>query len=226
MKLSPRLKAAADFVRCGKKIADIGTDHAHLPIYLVKNGICPCAVASDVRPGPIANAKENVEQAGLEDKISLRLASGLDKVKPDEADDIVIAGMGGILISELIEKATWLKDTEKHLVLQPQSHAEILREFLTQNGYYIEKEEICEDAGRLYCVMSIYYDGNDRTYPECYEYYGEIPACKNPLAKEYLQKLSDRYVRDAGSMRCAEPQRAEELYNVADKLNEILNKKP
>ncbi|MBQ5823530.1 MAG: SAM-dependent methyltransferase [Clostridia bacterium] len=75
MKLSPRLKAAADFVRCGKKIADIGTDHAHLPIYLVENGIAPCAVASDVRPGPIANAKINVEQAGLENKISLRLAS-------------------------------------------------------------------------------------------------------------------------------------------------------
>ncbi len=226
MKLSPRLKAAADFVRCGKKIADIGTDHAHLPIYLVENKICPCAVASDVRPGPIANAKENVKQAGLEDKISLRLASGLDMVKTDEADDIVIAGMGGILIAELIEKAPWLKDSGKHLVLQPQSHAEILREFLIKNGYYIEKEEICEDAGRLYCVMSIYFDGTVRTYPEYYEYYGEIPACKNPLAKEYLQKLADRYVRDAGSMRCAEPQRAEELYNVADKLNEILSKKP
>ena len=226
MKLSPRLKAAADFVRCGKKIADIGTDHAHLPIYLVEKGICPCAVASDVRPGPIANAKENVEQAGLEDKISLRLASGLDKVSPNEADDIVIAGMGGILIAELIEKAEWLKNSEKHLVLQPQSHAEILREFLIQHGYYIEKEEICEDAGRLYCVMSVYFGSAESTYPEYYEYYGEIPACENPLAKEYLQKLADRYVRDAGSMRCAEPQRAEVLYNVADKLNEILNKKP
>ncbi len=222
MKLSPRLKAAADFVRCGKKIADIGTDHAHLPIYLVENGFVPYAVASDVRPGPIANAKENVKTAGLEDKISLRLASGLDKVNPDEAEDIIIAGMGGILIAELIEKAPWLKDSEKHLVLQPQSHTEILRKFLTDNGYYIEKEEICEDAGRLYCVMSVYFDGEERTYPEKYEYYGEIPNCKNPLAKEYLQKLADRYVRDAGNMRCAEPQRAEELFAVADKINEII----
>lgn len=226
MKLSPRLKAAADFVRCGKKIADIGTDHAHLPIYLVEKEICPCAVASDVRPGPIANAKENVIQAGLEDKISLRLASGLDKVSPDDAEDIIIAGMGGILIAELIEKAPWLKDSEKHLVLQPQSHAEILRDFLIKNGYRIEKEEICEDSGRLYCVMSVYFGSADRTYPECYEYYGEIPKCKNPLAEEYLQRLADRYIRDAGNMRCAEPQRAEDLYNVADKLNEIINKKP
>lgn len=222
MKLSPRLKAAADFVRCGKKIADIGTDHAHLPIYLVENGIAPCAVASDVRPGPIANAKINVEQAGLESKISLRLASGLDKVTPDEAEDVIIAGMGGILIAELIEKAPWLKDSEKHLVLQPQSHSEILRTFLMKNGYYIEKEEICEDAGRLYCVMSVYFDGKEHTYPDKYEYYGEITACKNPLAKEYLQRLADRYVRDAGNMRCAEPQRAQELYDVADKINQIL----
>ena len=221
MKLSPRLKAAADFVRCGKKIADIGTDHAHLPIYLVENGICPCAVASDVRPGPIANAKENVEQAGFEDKISLRLASGLDKVNPDEADDVIIAGMGGILIAELVEKAPWLKSTEKHLVLQPQSHAEILRSFLTSNGYYIDKEEICEDAGRLYCVMSVYYCDEERVYPKHYEYYGEISKCTNPLAKEYLLKLSERYVRDANNMRCADPARAEELYSIADTLNEI-----
>ena len=224
MKLSPRLKAAADEVRCGKKIADIGTDHAHLPIYLVENGICTSAVGSDLREGPIANAKINVANAGLSDKIQLRLASGLDKVKPDEADDIIIAGMGGILISELIEKAPWLKDKEKHLVLQPQSHAEILRTYLIENGYRIERENVCEDAGRLYCVMSVYYDGDTHTYPEHYEYYGEIPACESPLAKEYLTRLSDRYVRDAGNMRCADPKRAEELYSVADAINKITAK--
>jgi len=224
MKLSPRLKAAADEVRCGKKIADIGTDHAHLPIYLVENGICTSAVGSDLREGPIANAKINIANAGLSDRIQLRLASGLDKISPDEADDIIIAGMGGILISELIEKADWLKDKEKHLVLQPQSHAEILRSYLIQNGYRIEKENVCEDAGRLYCVMSVYYDGEERTYPAHYEYYGEIPACKSPLAKEYLIRLSDRYVRDAGNMRCADPKRAEELYSIADTLNSLTAK--
>lgn len=224
MKLSPRLKAAADEVRCGKKIADIGTDHAHLPIYLVENGICTSAVGSDLREGPIANAKINVANAGLSYRIQLRLASGLDKVSPDEADDIIIAGMGGILISELIEKAPWLKDKEKHLVLQPQSHAEILRSYLIKNGYRIERENVCEDAGRLYCVMSVYYDGEVHSYPEHYEHYGEIPACESPLAKEYLTRLSDRYVRDAGNMRCADPKRAEELYGVADAINRITAK--
>ncbi len=224
MKLSPRLKAAADFVRCGKKIADIGTDHAHLPIYLVENGICTSAVGSDLREGPIANAKINVANAGLSDRIQLRLASGLDKVSPDEADDVIIAGMGGILISELIEKAPWLKNKEKHLVLQPQSHAEILRSYLATNGYRIEKENVCEDTGRLYCVMSVYYDGDKAEYPAHYEYYGEIPSCTSPLAKEYLIRLSDRYVRDAGNMRCADPERAEELYRIADTLNRIMTK--
>lgn len=224
MKLSPRLKAAADMVRCGKKIADIGTDHAHLPIYLAENGICTEAVASDVRPGPIANAKINIENAGLSDRISTRLASGLDKVAPDEADDIIIAGMGGILIAELLEKAEWLKDKNKHLVLQPQSHAEVLREFLIKNGYRIEKEEICEDAGRIYCVMSVYFDGKEAAYPKWYAYYGEIPSSSSPLAREYLMRLADRYARDAGNMRCAEPQRANELYEIADTLTEIISK--
>ena len=222
MKLSPRLKAAADEVRCGKKIADIGTDHAHLPIYLVENGICVSAVASDVRPGPIANAKANVEAAGFEDKIQLRLASGLDQVQPDEADDVVIAGMGGILIAELVEKAEWLKDKEKHLVLQPQSHAEILRDFLIKNGFCIEKETVCEDAGRLYCVMSVYYCGDKREYPPYYEYYGEIPACETALKETYLSNLAARFVRDASSMRCADPQRAEMLYAVAEQLEKLI----
>lgn len=224
MKLSPRLKAAADLVRCGKKIADIGTDHAHLPIYLVENGICPQAIGSDLREGPIANAKANVASAGLSDRIQLRLASGLDKVSPDEADDVIIAGMGGILISEILEKAQWLKDESKHLVLQPQSHAEILRTYLISNGYRIECENVCEDTGRLYCVMSVYYNSDKKAYPEHYEYYGEIPSCKSPLAEEYLLRLSDRYVRDAGNMRCADPAGAEELYRIADTLNRIATK--
>lgn len=222
MKLSPRLKAAADMVRCGKKIADIGTDHAHLPIFLVENGICVCAVASDVRPGPIANAKANVESAGLEDKIQLRLASGLDKVSPDEADDIIIAGMGGILIAQLVEAAEWLKDESKHLILQPQSHAEILREFLIKNGYYIERETVCEDAGRMYCAMSVYYSGEAREYPPYYEYYGEIPCCKTELAKTYLSNLAYRFSRDADSMRCADPTRADLLYSVSEQIEKLI----
>ena len=109
-------------------------------------------------------------------------------------------------------------------MLQPQSHAEILRRYLIANGYRIERENVCEDAGRLYCVMSVYYDGKECTYPGHYEYYGEIPSCESPLAKEYLTRLSDRYVRDAGNMRCADPERAEELYSVADALNRIIAK--
>ena len=133
----------------------------------------------------------------------------------------MIAGMGGILISDIIQQSPETVQGAKHLILQPQSHAEILRSYLTQNGFRIEKENICEDSGRVYCIMSVYFDGESREYPEWYEYYGEIPSCTNPLAKEYLLKLSDRYVRDAGNMRCADPIKAEELYRVADTLNKI-----
>ncbi len=221
--LSPRLEAVASLVRKGRRVADIGTDHAYLPVYLVQSGVTDFAVAADLRKGPLENAKKAVEEAGLEDKITLRLSDGLQNFQPDEVDEIVIAGMGGILIAQIIEAAPWLQKGDKHLVLQPMSHPEVLRKFLVTNGYNIICETVCEDAGKLYCVMSVEFCGEYIKRPVFYEYYGEIPQCKTELANTYLSNLAFRLSRDADSMRCADPTRADMLYKVSDKINDILN---
>ena len=125
IKLDTRLKLAADEVRPGKKLVDIGTDHAYLPAFLVENGICTEAIAADIGKGPLENAKKVVSVSkDLNEKITLRLSDGLKEIRPDEAEDIVIAGMGGILISEILTSAPWVKDETKRLILQPMSHAE------------------------------------------------------------------------------------------------------
>ena len=223
--LSPRLKEVAALVRRTGRVADIGTDHAYLPVYLVEHGVCQGAIASDLRPGPLENARANVEAAGLNDKIELRLSDGLDKIKPDEADDIIIAGMGGILISDILGRTSWLKNTCKHLVLQPMTHAEYLRAFLATNGYEILRESVCEDTGKLYCIMSATFTARVVNLPEHYEYYGELPKSADPLAAAYLRRLADRLLREAGAMRCTDPARAQKLDTVAEKIENILSEK-
>ncbi len=220
--LSERLACVAAFVRRGSKVADIGTDHAYLPVYLVQKGICPCAVAADLRSGPLANARQAVEDADLTDKIQLRLSDGLEKLEPDEVDDVVIAGMGGILIAQLLENAPWLKNEAKHLVLQPMSHPEQLRLFLMENGYEILQEDICRDSGKTYCVISAAYSAQKTDYEPHYEYYGEIPACKTALAEEYLSTLAKRLKRDSASMSAAQPQKAAQLRQTAEKIEALL----
>ncbi len=222
-RLSPRLKEAAALLRKTDTVADIGTDHAYLPIYLIEHNICRKVIASDLRKGPLENARINVDAAGYTDRIELRLSDGLEKYRADEVQDIVMTGMGGILISEIIDRAPWLKSTQKHLVLQPMTHAEYLRAYLTANHFRILRESVCEDTGKLYCLMSCVYTEETPTYGEFYEYYGELPNSSDRLASVYLQKLSERCVREAAAIGCTDPARTERLYQIADKLDCILS---
>lgn len=150
MSLRPRLKMAADMVRCGSSLADIGTDHGYLPAWLVKSGKCKSAVAADLRKSPLENAAETIRIYGVEDKVSLRLSDGLDCILPEEADDIVFAGMGGTLIAQLMERTEWLKDKSKRVIVQPMTHSENVREYLIKNGFEILFENACRDDGRDY----------------------------------------------------------------------------
>ena len=131
--LDARLSLAASFVRSGSVVADIGTDHAYLPVHLVETGVCPRAFACDKRTGPLQNAKQTVEAAGLSDRITTLLSDGLDALPPGCADDVVLAGMGGILIAELLNRAAWLKNESVRVIVQPMSHAEDVRLWLFEN---------------------------------------------------------------------------------------------
>lgn len=186
LELRPRLKMVADLVQEGRSLADIGTDHAYLPSYLIFKGKTPCAVAADLRPGPLKNAQATISQYALDGKIKTILSDGLDELSPNDAQEIVIAGMGGTLIAEILERAAWIKNDSIHLVLQPQTHAEDVRRFLMTNGFKI----VCEDATiedeRHYIAISAIYTGEKASFTQGYLYYGELPKCKKEEALEYL----------------------------------------
>ena len=161
--LTPRLQAAASFVRKNSVIADVGTDHAYLPIALVLGGTAKKAVASDINEGPYLRALSNVRAHSLSDKITALCTPGLDGIEKYEPTDILICGMGGELIASIIEAAPWVKDTKIRLVLQPMTHAELLRKYLLRNGFSIIDEKIAKEE-KLYQIMCAEYTGKVEEY--------------------------------------------------------------
>ncbi len=151
--MTPRLLAIADCVRAGNRLADIGTDHAYIPIYLLQQGIIPSAVAMDIKPGPIERAQSNINKFQLQDKIATRLSDGLKKLEPGETDEIVIAGMGGILICEILEARRDLWSENLRFILQPMTAAEELRRYLEKNGFLIESETLAKEGRKLYQII-------------------------------------------------------------------------
>ena len=154
-----RLSLCAKMVREGSRLADIGTDHGYLPIALCRSGKIPSALACDINPLPLQSAHENIAKYNLSDKIETRLSDGLQKIHPDEASDIVIAGMGGELIRDILVAASWVKDREKHLVLQPMTRHEDLVKWLYESGFCIKRQEAVLDEGKYYTVISAHYTG-------------------------------------------------------------------
>lgn len=187
MQLDERLQLVASFVRPGSVVADIGTDHAYLPVQLVKGGICPQAFACDLREGPLQNARQTVKAAGLCDKIKTVLSNGLDALPAHCADDVIFAGMGGILIAELLSRAAWLKDPGVRVIAQPMSHAEDVRLWLFDNGFSIDKEAALFDRHHGYVVLAAHYTGENAAYTPAMPYGGTLFFQNDPQAKRLLQ---------------------------------------
>ena len=161
--LSKRLSAAASFVSDGAIVADIGTDHAYIPINLILSGKASYAIASDVNEGPIAIAKENIEKYGVSDKITVRVADGLCGIEEFNPDCIIICGMGGELIVNILKASEYVKSSNVKLILQPMTAVKELREYLA-DGFKIEDEKIVYDASKLYQVICARYDGKKHEY--------------------------------------------------------------
>lgn len=157
-KISNRLCTAASFVRDGAVVADIGTDHAYLPIYLLLNNKITRAYASDINVGPIQRAKENIQKYGLEKYIEAKVASGLDGIENASPDDIVICGMGGELIVKILENSSYIRNENVRLILQPMTHVEQVRDYLS-NGFSTVAEKVVFEDGKLYQVLCLQYDG-------------------------------------------------------------------
>ncbi len=186
--LDERLACCGKFVRKNAKVVDVGTDHAYLPIYLVKTGIITHAIASDLREGPLANAEKNINRYGLAEHIKTVLSNGLENVSETEADDIIISGMGGEVIIDIIKNAKWLKNTDKRLILQPMSEDEKLRDFLKDNKFFIEREEAVISKNKVYTVMSVKYVEQKFNVQKLYTYIGQLKAHSSLEAATYIQK--------------------------------------
>lgn len=154
-KLSIRLQAVADFVTPGSVVADIGTDHGFLPIYLVEKGICPRAVAMDIRQGPLERAREHIAAAGLNDRIQVRLSDGLNGLMQNEADSAVIAGMGGLTVIHILEQAQEKLADFKELVLEPQSDPAKVRSYVREHRMWIDREDLVYESGKFYPVLHV-----------------------------------------------------------------------
>ena len=154
IKLSKRLKAVADYVDKGARLADIGSDHSYLPTYLVQKNEVEFAVAGEVVKGPFEIAKNHVAQANLKENIQVRLANGLAAIENvDKIDTIVIAGMGGILISEILEAGKGKLSSVKRLILQANNHGDTLRQWLIEHQFVIKAEQILLEAGKFYEII-------------------------------------------------------------------------
>lgn len=191
MELSKRLQTVASAVTPGSRVADIGTDHGYVPIYLIKNNLCPQAFALDVNAGPLARAQEHVQAEGLTDRIETRLGNGLEPVNPEEVDTVVIAGMGGDLICRILQAAPSFFSAGKEFVLQPQSEWFKVRHFLHDMGYHIEKEWFLKEDGKYYVILKadVSADGCKEKYPDEFAY--QYGAClleeRNSALIEYLE---------------------------------------
>lgn len=191
LKLSKRLRAAADLVRKDAYIADVGTDHAYLPIALCLEGKIKGAVASDINEGPILRAREHISAYCLDTRIEAVLADGLDKTEAYHPTDILILGMGGELIADIIGRACFTKNSEIRLILQPMTHPEILRRFLCDNGYSIVDETLVSEEKKVYQVICAEYTGVIEKYSDV-----ELLLGKKNIAwgGELLSETVDRFV--------------------------------
>lgn len=155
MELTPRLMSVANLVPRGARLADIGTDHAYLPTWLILNGVIDRAIAADLREGPLERARLTAEKYGLSRRMSFRLCNGLAGIGEDEADVIAIAGMGGETIAEILSAAPWTQKGEKLLLLQPMSAQPELRRWLWAHGYTIRREVLSKEGETLYVTFLV-----------------------------------------------------------------------
>ena len=211
MKINPdnRLKCIISLLYGGGRLLDIGTDHAYLPAYCVGNGLFESAIVSDINDGPLEKARKTILENGLDGKIKVIKSDGFRSLPENCADEVVIAGMGGILIAEILAEAPWLKKEGVHLVLQPMTHAEDIRLFLSENGFSILSEKACAEGGKPYCVISAEYSGKRVSHEEGYFFYGELPEDKGEEAEEYLKKVFSSLNKKLNGLKCSGEDKAE-----------------
>lgn len=190
--MTDRLNAILSLIENGRGTADIGTDHGYIPIELARMGYEGRIIAADINSLPLQKARQNAFSAGFEDKIDFRLSDGLDCIIEDEIDTIVICGIGGSVICDILDRAEWTMSSSYKLILQPMSKAEVLRYWLSNNGYTIEKDFTVLDGGTPFGIICSRFSGINSFYSDAELYTGKNPSKEAVLhAINYLSKKPD-----------------------------------
>ncbi|MBR6503143.1 MAG: SAM-dependent methyltransferase [Clostridia bacterium] len=222
LELSKRLSLIASHVNEGSKVCDVGTDHGYLPAFLYLSGKCKSVCATDINEKPLASAKSNIERLGA-DGVRLVLCDGLAGVTRDDADTVIIAGMGGEVISGIISRAEFLRDNTVSLVLQPTTAAKELRQFLAQNGFRVERETAIAENGKIYSVMAVRFSGAPYDISDVQSLIGILtPTDDDAIA--YIQKQYRIAQKCADQLKCAANKQDEYNYylSLSEKLKNIL----
>jgi len=235
LRLSARLRCLATKVPPGTVVADIGTDHALLPLYLAKQGTAAHVIATEIRPGPLAVARLAVERYGLGDIIEVRGGSGLAPLRPGEVDVAIIAGMGGRQIAKILDAGAQVRWSLERLVLEPNNGAEMLRAWLFENGAFIIDEDLVYEEGHFYEIIVVA-PGTARVDPA----YQDLPfshqlaffvgpllfKAKHPLLRPLLLvklgQCREAMARAATGKSQAAAERTQRCYNLAASLQEVI----
>lgn len=223
--LSPRLQAVAGLVTDGYRLADIGTDHAYVPIWLVKTGRIPGAVAADINKSPLQRAAEHISASGLDSQIETRLSDGFSALSRGEVQSAVLAGMGGGLMIRILKEGSRVVECLEECILQPQSEIEKVRAFLLEEGFLFLEEDMVADDGKYYPMMKVKpwrgkpetekekngsEKGGNQIWTEEELRYGKLLLeQRNPVLREFLERercikqqiLSRLETEDSGRIR-------------------------
>ena len=193
--LSKRLLACCEYVTPGSRVADIGCDHGYTGIYLLWHDLANSVIAADINELPLQSAVKNAEKFQVRDRISFYLSNGVQNV-PRDFDTMICSGMGADTMISILEAAPWLKQEHYKLILQCQSKIPMLRDFLSNNGWHIQREKALRDGRFLYTVMEIYYDPAQPPLTPGQIYFSPALYCEpSPYSKEYYDDVVFRLRR-------------------------------
>ncbi len=227
MKLSPRLQAIADYVPKGSVVADIGTDHGYIPVFLIRNRIASKIIATDINVGPLKNAISYIDKNNYGDFIDTRLGNGLKCLSPNEVDTIIIAGMGGLLIIDILEDSKDITETADYFILQPMVASEELRKYLYSNKYTIIDEKLAKEGSKFYEIMLVTHGEENIEKDIYYEIGKKLVENKDKHLKEFIENKIAKTERVLINLRDSETEEGKLKYEyLTSKLSdykEVLN---
>lgn len=228
MDISKRIEFIMENLENVETLADIGTDHGYVPLMALERQICNKAIACDINKDPLDKARLNAILEGVGDELEFRLGGGFEPLNVNEVNEVVIAGMGGNLIRDILEADIEKVKSVEYLILVPAQNPEVLREYLYKNNYEIIKEDLCFDEGIYYELFKVRSAEGHATELDSiyYEISPVLLRSRNPLMKDYLQFKLDEYNRILGFITeatVAANKRREEIKEKISIITSMLN---